>query len=190
MNRSKHAVLEPIIFIGMAGVGKTTIAKSIAKKTKSRFLDIDSVIMNHYNAPLDTIIRELGHDTFIATEAAFVRNHLKPNTILAPGGSFVYGLNTNTDIINQSIIIYLYDTPAAILKRIPNIETRGIVGLGPKSFEDIWAERHELYNKLAHIRFNVGEYGLSESINRIQFIIDLMRVPEDRADSHPSRKHL
>ena len=41
-----------IIFLGMAGVGKSSIGKSVANELALNFIDTDKVISDHYRQPL------------------------------------------------------------------------------------------------------------------------------------------
>ena len=49
-------------------------------------------------------------------------------------------------------IIYLEDTLENITARVRNMDTRGIVGLSKKSFEELYKERCPLYEKHAHLK--------------------------------------
>ena len=97
-----------IIFLGMAGVGKTSIGRMVSKKSCLPFYDTDKLILNEFNQPLDTIINTLGNDSFLALESQHVLNLSRKKCIISPGGSFIY----STDVINQIkkdvLFIYLY----------------------------------------------------------------------------------
>lgn len=157
----------PVIFLGMSGVGKTTIAMSVAKKMNRTFIDTDESIASDYDQPLYMILDTMGTDAFIELEAKYVEQYAKPNHILAPGGSVIYGTATLERMAKGSVFIYLYDEPGHILDRITNLETRGIIGMEKKSFHDIWAERHTLYAQHANVQFNIHHHGFDKTVDHI-----------------------
>ncbi|MEK9726522.1 MAG: shikimate kinase, partial [Candidatus Margulisiibacteriota bacterium] len=158
----------------MAGVGKTSIAKAVASQLNFSFIDTDHLSINHFKTDLESLKTKLGSDQFIKVEAEFVVNSLKPKTILAPGGSFVYAKDTLSAIRNNVILVYLFDEPKNIKNRIPNIETRGIIGLEDKSFEELCFERDRLSKNVAHFQFNINHLGFSKTTSQIKSLIKLL----------------
>ncbi len=151
----------------MAGVGKSSIGKSVANELALNFIDTDKVISDHYRQPLQRIISEKGDQEFNRIESTFVLKFTDDLNIISPGGSFIYATDVIKKIRDQALLLYLYDEPKNIKKRISNLNTRGIVGLEKKSFEQLCFERHELYQAAAHIQFNLNLFSFDEITRQI-----------------------
>ena len=164
--------IKSIIFIGMAGVGKSSIGKAVAKHFNSQFIDTDKLISNDYHKPLNEVIEQIGTAEFNKLEAFYVEKSLQKLAIISPGGSFIYSTQTIHKIRNDAILIYLYDEPQNIKNRISNLETRGIVGLKEKTFEELCFERHNLYKRVANIQFNLNFYSFDQVTNQIIHYLD------------------
>ena len=151
----------------MAGVGKTSIGKLVSQYFKLKFVDTDKLISNDYNDSLQAVISKLGEAEFEKIEAQYVCNAMSELSIVSPGGSFIYSVDTIEKIKDDALFIYLFDEPNNIKKRILNLHTRGIIGLKDKTFEQLCFERHELYEKVANIQFNLNHYSFDDVTNQI-----------------------
>lgn len=158
----------------MAGVGKSTIGSMVSKQTQVPFYDTDKLISNEYNQPLNHIINDIGESEFLKIESTQVLKLFGQKCIVSPGGSFIYSSDVVKQIKNDSLLIYLYDEPSNILNRIPDISTRGIIGLGNKSFYDLWFDRHQLFRKNSNLQFNIAELGFETTANNITETLRLM----------------
>ncbi len=148
--------MKSITLIGMPGVGKSTFGKRLAKTLGWEFIDTDLVITQKLGTPLQTLINQGGDDAFMqAEEATILELPAKEATIISPGGSIVYSTPAMTHLKNFTKIIYLEDSLSRILHRIPNLHSRGIVGLGSKTLDTLFAERHQLYTQFADVILNL-----------------------------------
>ena len=80
-----------IVMIGMPAAGKSTVGVILAKRLGYSFVDVDLVIQAQKGKLLKEIIAEKGEDGFLQIEedvnASLDVNH----SIIAPGGSVIYG---------------------------------------------------------------------------------------------------
>ncbi len=160
-------MIDTYIFIGMAGVGKSTIGNEVAKHFALPFLDVDNVISNQYNLPLLKVIDKIGVDEFKLLESRIVEESTGKNVIISPGGSYIYSMNSIDKIKQNSFFIFLNDTPQNIKNRIQNISTRGIIGLESKSFEQLYYEREIAYKKIADVTFNLEKKSFRQTTDDI-----------------------
>ena len=139
-----------ITLIGMPGVGKTTLGRILARQLDYRFLDTDIVIQTKTGQPLQDILNQQGEAKFLDIEKEVVLelNDLD-HTIISPGGSVIYTVEAMHHLKAISTIIYLKDKFENIQKRIPNLDSRGIVGLHGKTLYDLFKERELLYETYA-----------------------------------------
>ena len=82
--------INSFIFIGMAGVGKSSISKAVAKAIQLPFIDVDTLISEAYGATLQDIIANVGEKQFQAIESTYVLNSIGSPSVISPGGSFIY----------------------------------------------------------------------------------------------------
>ena len=109
----------------------------------------------------------MGTDEFQKLESETVLNSMANNTIISPGGSFIYAQDTISKIRSNTILIYLYDEANNIKNRIPNLLTRGIIGLNKMTFDELFTERHELYINSCDVQFNINHHGFAKTTNQI-----------------------
>jgi shikimate kinase len=147
MSQQKNAV----ILVGMAGVGKTTIGKYLAKQLGYAFLDLDHQIVKHTGQKLHQLIKDIGEDAFVALEGDSFRNLDLTQKVVSPGGSIVYHPELLIQAKDTAVVVFLHDSAKNIRRRISNMETRGIVGIGKQSFEQLYNERLPLYHSVADI---------------------------------------
>ena len=144
-----------IILIGMPGCGKSTIGVLLAKNLAYGFLDSDLVIQEQSGRKLQDMIDEMGPEAFSAFEDAVNATLIPHNTVIATGGSAVYGTRAMEHFKQIGTIVYLKASYETIEKRIRNFATRGIVIPEGQTFRDVYNERTALYEKYADITVDV-----------------------------------
>lgn len=145
-----------ITLIGMAGAGKSTVGKKLAKKLKYKFIDVDKIIEKKNKAKLQKLIDKFGDKKFIKIEENAVLSLKKPkNSIISPGGSAIYSKKAMKFLKKNSKIIYLNASFESINKRLKNKSARGIVGLKNKSLKALYKERLPLYKKYADLTVKI-----------------------------------
>ena len=140
-----------IILIGMPGCGKSTVGVLLAKNLAYGFLDSDLVIQEQTGKKLQVLIDEMGPDDFAALENDINASLVPCRTVIATGGSAVYGRQAMDHFRDIGRVVYL-DVPLDELKqRISNYESRGIVMKEWQTFDDVYRERIPLYEQYADL---------------------------------------
>lgn len=140
-----------IVLIGMPGVGKSTIGVILAKVIGYQFLDADLVIQQQEGKLLREIIKEVGTDGFIEVENRVNASLSCSKTIIATGGSVIYGKEAMKHLREIGTVVYL-DVPFSILeKRLSDIKGRGVVLKDGQTLYDLYLERTPLYEQYADI---------------------------------------
>ena len=148
-----------IVLIGMPGVGKSTVGVILAKVLGYEFLDADILIQKQEGKLLREIIEEVGTDGFIEVENRVNAGIECTNSIIATGGSVVYGKEAMEHLKEIGTVVYL-EVPFSILeKRLSDIKGRGVVLKDGQTLHDLYMERTPLYERYADIR--VSENGLN-----------------------------
>lgn len=141
--------MKNIVLIGMPGAGKSTVGVLLAKSMLMDFCDTDLLIQKKYSKSLCEIIISEGIDAFIKTEDELVSRVKLENTVIATGGSVVYGENAMRNLKENGLVVYLKVSPQELYDRINNIHTRGIAMKEGTTLNELYDERAPLYEKYA-----------------------------------------
>ena len=134
----------------MAGAGKSTVGKELAKILNFRLIDSDTLIEEQYGKSLQKILDDEGYMKLRGIENLVLKKLHLNETILSTGGSAVYSHEAMSHIQQHSKVIFL-DVPfSQILDRVPSFLDRGFAKAPSQSIEDAFEERQELYKKYAH----------------------------------------
>lgn len=140
-----------IILIGMAGSGKSTLGRRLARRLGMDFFDPDRYIEESEDNSLQELIDELGEGGFVLLEERYLMGINLENTVIAPGGSSVLSEIAMEHLKKQGLVIYL-DVPYKLIKkRLRGIYTRGIVGLEKFDLKEVYDMRKPLYEKYADV---------------------------------------
>ena len=159
--------MKNIILIGMPGAGKSTVGVVLAKVLGYRFLDSDLVIQEKTGKLLSQLIEENGDAGFIKIENDVNKSIEVDHTVIATGGSAVYGAEAMEHFKGLGTVIYLEVPYAEIMKRVGSLKDRGVVSNGKVKMEDIYADRVTLYEKYADVIIKEWDIPIRETIKKI-----------------------
>lgn len=140
-----------IVLIGMPGVGKSTVGVILAKVLGYQFLDADLLIQQQERKLLKEIIAEVGTEGFIEVENRVNAGIQCSRTIIATGGSVVYGKEAMEHLKEIGTVVYLEVPFAVIEKRLSDIKGRGVVLKDGQTLYDLYMERTPLYEAYADL---------------------------------------
>lgn len=163
-----------IVLIGMPGAGKSTLGVLLAKAVNYGFVDTDLIIQRQNGKKLYQIIEENGIDYFLKLENDTLKSLEMNNTIIATGGSAVYGEEAMENLKKIGHIVYIKLSLEEILHRIKNIKTRGIVMKNGKTIADIYDERVHLYEKYADIIVDGENTSIESCVERVMESLELV----------------
>ena len=155
-----------IVLIGMPGVGKSTIGVILAKQLGYEFVDSDLIIQRKENL-LHEIIEQEGVDGFIEVENSVNASLCVEKSVIATGGSAVYGREAMEHLKNIGRIVYLQLSYEALEKRLGNLKGRGVVLHDGQTLKDIYEERSMLYKKYADIIVNEEDLDIEKTLQKI-----------------------
>lgn len=140
-----------IVLIGMPGAGKSTAGVILAKVLGYQFVDADLVIQEEEGKRLHEIIEEVGTDGFIEVENRVNASLAAEHSVIATGGSVVYGTEAMEHLKAIGTVIYLKLPYEVVRKRLSDIKGRGVVLKDGQTLKDLYEERVLLYEKYADI---------------------------------------
>lgn len=156
-----------IVLIGMPGVGKSTVGVILAKVLGYQFLDADLVIQEQEGKLLHEIIEEKGTDGFIRVENRVNASLDTDKTIIATGGSVVYGKEAMEHLKEIGQVVYLEVSFEELEKRLADIKGRGVVLRVGQTLKDLYLERTPLYEKYADVTVNEEGLGVEETVDAL-----------------------
>ena len=156
-----------IILIGMPGVGKSTVGVILAKVIGYQFLDADLVIQQREQRLLREIIDDVGTEGFIEIENRVNASIEASRTIIATGGSVVYGKEAMEHFAAIGQIIYLRLGLDTLIKRLGDLTRRGVAMKKGQSLEDLYKERVPLYEKYANLVIDCEEKEIRQIVEEI-----------------------
>lgn len=148
---SKSGQRDNIVLIGMPGVGKSTIGVILAKEAGYRFLDADLEIQHAEGMLLREIIAKKGTDGFLKVENRVNASLDVHRTVIATGGSVVYGTEAMEHLRSIGTVVYLQISYEHLCERLHDIKDRGVVLREGQTLEDLYKERIPLYEKYADL---------------------------------------
>ena len=156
-----------IILIGMPTSGKSTMGVILAKILGYNFVDADLVIQEKEGRKLSEIIATEGVEGFIDIENRINAGIEAQKTVIATGGSVVYGKEAMDHYKNIGKVIYLKVDMETLTKRLHHAKQRGVVMREGQSLVSLYNERSVLYEKYADIVVEEGKDSFEEVVANI-----------------------
>ena len=157
-----------IILIGMPGAGKSTVGVVLAKRLGYAFVDSDLVIQEKYGRLLHDLIEEYGVEGFRELENGVNSGIDVQRSVIATGGSAVYGREAMEHFRKIGTVVYLKLPYEEIAERVGDLDARGVSMMPGQTLEELYKERTPLYEKYAHITINCEGKMLRELVAEVE----------------------
>ena len=156
-----------VVLIGMPGAGKSTVGVVLAKKLGYAFLDSDLVIQSREGKLLHEIISEKGVEGFWQIEEEANCSIDTIRTVIATGGSVIYGARAMEHFQKTAAIVYLKLSLEAIAERLGDLNERGVTLKEGQDLKGLYEERIPLYEKYAYITIDCEGLSIREIVAEI-----------------------
>jgi len=156
-----------IILIGMPGAGKSTVGVVLAKKLGYTFLDSDLIIQEKEARLLHEIIEQDGLEVFEKIENEANATLEAKNSVIATGGSVIYGTEAMMHLASIGTIIYLKLEYGELELRLGDLKERGVVMRPGQTLPDLYDERIPLYEKYADITIDCTQKSIRQVVIEI-----------------------
>ena len=159
--------MKNIVLIEMPGVGKSTAGVVLAKVLGYEFIDADLIIQQQEGKLLREIIAEVGTDGFIEVENRVNSQIEVEKSVIATGGSVVYGKEAMQHLREIGTVVYLKVSYDILEKRLHDIKGRGVVLKDGQDLRGLYEERVPLYEKYADITVCEDNLNVEQTIEKI-----------------------
>ena len=156
-----------IILIGMPGCGKSTVGVVLAKAANMDFIDSDLVIQKETGVKLSQLIDQYGDEGFREIENRINAHLDTENSVIATGGSVIYGEEAMRHLKDIGTVVYLKLSYEAIEDRLGDLHARGVTIKPGWTLRDLYNERVPLYEQWADMTVDCEELKLREVVRTI-----------------------
>ena len=163
----KEALKDNLILIGMPASGKSTVGVILSKIIGYDFIDTDLLIQKSEHMRLSQIIEARGVEGFLEIENRVNASVEASRSVIATGGSAVYGQEAMQHLRQIGAVIYLQVDYEVIRKRLRNIRQRGVVLREGQTLRELYEERCALYEQYADLIVREGSGEIEDVVARI-----------------------
>ena len=158
-----------VTLIGMPSAGKSTIGVPLAKRLGYSFIDADILIQEKEGRLLKEIIAQEGMDGFLQVENRVNASIEAKRSVIAPGGSVIYGKEAMEHLKEISTVVYLKMSYEELERRVGDVVDRGVALKEGMTLRDLYDERTAYYERYADI--TIDEEGMTPGQT-----VDLLRA--------------
>ena len=160
----KHLVL-----LGMMGVGKTTLGKTVAQKQGLKFVDTDISVEKKNSMKIAEIFKKKGEEFFrIEEKKESLKSLKKSKCVIALGGGAFINKTVRDSVLKNTISIWLDIDLKTLNKRIKWNKKRPL--LNTENYQEkiykLYTERKNIY-KLANHRIDCDNLSKENIVKKI-----------------------
>ncbi len=156
-----------IVFVGMPGCGKSTLAKMIANKLGREFVDTDVEFKSTYRISPAECIENCGEEEFRDKESCVVANVCKQSKkVIATGGGAVLR-EENRIAMRQNATVVWIDRP------IDMLATQGRpLSSGIDKLKTLYETRKKYYNEVSDVKIDNSD-SIHSAVEKIESALNL-----------------
>lgn len=166
--------IDNITLIGMPASGKSTVGVLLAKRLGYSFVDVDILIQEQEGRLLKEIIAQEGTDGFLEVENRINAGLNVHHSVIAPGGSVIYGKEAMEHLKKISIVVYLKLSYEEVEERLGNLVDRGVALKDGMTLRDLYDERIVYYEKYADITIDETGLDAGNTVDKLRAMMEEM----------------
>ncbi len=156
-----------VVLVGMPASGKSTVGVILAKIMGKDFVDTDLLIQRRTGKRLSELIEAEGISGFMGVEEAVCVSIEVTDTVIATGGSVVYGEAAMAHLKAVGTVVYLEVGYEALARRLRDIRQRGVVLRDGQTLRELYTERKALYETYADVTVAEDGRGIEETVSAV-----------------------
>ncbi|MBO5097542.1 MAG: shikimate kinase [Agathobacter sp.] len=159
-----------IFLIGFMGVGKSTIAKLLAKELQAELVEMDETIEAEAGMSINEIFEQFGEQHFRDLETALVERVAKTGGAVVSCGGGAVLRPENVELMKQSgKIIFLSATPETIYERVKHSTNRPLLNgnMNVEYIRGLMERRREAYENAADVVISTDGKWKSQIVEEI-----------------------
>lgn len=162
---------EHLVFVGLMGVGKTTVARVVADRLGRRVFDSDAVIESRQGRTVREIFAEEGEERFRALETEVLLEALASSerlVIAAAGGVVLSEANREALTTSGAKVVWLCADPATLIDRVKGGGHRPLLdGDAAGTLQRMFSEREAFYREVADAIVLVDNRSVSDVVEAV-----------------------
>lgn len=156
---------DKLYLVGFMGAGKTTVARSLARRMGWRFDDIDERIETRERRAVSTIFAQNGEIYFRQLERQMLYELLpERNIVVATGGGTFVDPENRAAMLTDGAVVWLDLPLTRVIERVP-VDGRRPLAADRVQMERLFTERQLAYSQ-AHVRIDASR-PIDEIVERL-----------------------
>lgn len=174
ITRIAGRITQPIVLVGLMGVGKSTVGRKLAEMLKSDFVDADEEIEEAAQRSISEIFEEFGEAYFRDGERRVIGRLMDESRgVIATGGGAFVDDETRTLILDQAIAVWIHSDIDTLVERTSRRNTRPLLKNGdPREILTRLYEEREPFYSQAQVKVTSKNAPHSETAEAILKAID------------------
>ena len=164
-----------LAFVGMAGVGKSAIARRIAQRFGLPVVDIDAAVVESTGRSIPEIFAADGEARFRELETAALRSALESTvpSVIATGGGIVESPTNRELLARHARTVLLHTTDEVLVERLRNSSNKRplLEGDLEANLRALHERRDDLYRDVADLAVEVGFLDLTGTTGVVEAAI-------------------
>jgi len=155
-------------------VGKSAVGRTLAKRLKRRFVDLDRVIEKSEGMKVREIFAQKGEDYFRQLEKLTLAQVLQEEgQIVATGGGVIMDPENLNLLREKTLLVCLTASTDVLLSRVGNGSKRPLLK-GPNREERIEAllKARQSYYAQAHVTIDTSKLTMDQSVDQIVAVLE------------------
>lgn len=144
-----------VFLVGFMGVGKTTVARRLARDLGVAAIDVDSFLQRKYGKDANQLFKQRGEKGLRRLESAALAECASMGPAVISCGEGIVALAANRKAISEKgFAVLLESSMEGSLARVRSLRTRPLLAHGCDT-DKLWRERKPLYDEVARARIDV-----------------------------------
>lgn len=165
--------MKNIILVGFMGTGKTAAGKSLARRLKMKFVDIDGLIEEREGMKISDIFASKGEPYFRKAEREIIEEiSARSGLVIAAGGGAVIDEDNVKNLKSSGIMVCLAARPDKIFERTKGHVHRPLLNVSDprEKIAELLAKRAEYYARADH-RIDTTDLSIDEVVTKIAELV-------------------